>query len=298
MRQKDGFRGETSVVLPKMITDIMESDPYMRQLYITDIGFYPHAANHYRERLQPIVQHILIVCIDGKGWVKIDDTTYTVSANSCFVIPAGVSHSYGADSHTPWTIYWTHFNGSVADTIVDALKGKSRPLNPTASTPSAMGHAALFESIISLLTSDMSVDNMRYVSSIFHHYIGNLRYLSAGETNQRQSETERESETVDRLIRYIGDNIDRHLTLADLARFSGYSPSHLSAMFSARMGISPINYSNIVKVRHACHLLDTTPLRLNQICFRIGISDPYYFSRFFSKIMGISPRDYRRRPRP
>ena len=34
-------------------------------------------------------------------------------------------------------------------------------------------------------------------------------------------------------------------------------------------------------------------MKLNQICYKLGIDDPYYFSRLFTKIMGMSPRNYR-----
>ena len=29
------------------------------------------------------------------------------------------------------------------------------------------------------------------------------------------------------------------------------------------------------------------------ICYKVGIEDPLYFSRLFSKLMGMSPTDYR-----
>ena len=35
-------------------------------------------------------------------------------------------------------------------------------------------------------------------------------------------------------------------------------------------------------------------MSVNQICYKIGIEDCYYFSRLFTKIMGISPREYKK----
>ncbi|MDE7396588.1 MAG: AraC family transcriptional regulator [Muribaculum sp.] len=292
IKLKDGFKGEAAVVLPKMIADILESDSYTRHLYVTDMGFYPRAANHYRERLEPLGQNILIVCVDGKGWVKVGDRTFSVGTDQCFVVPAGEVHSYGADSDDPWTIYWIHFSGDMAGAIADALGGIVRSLPRREDSG-----RELFDCMLDLLSTGMSIENLRYAMALFHHYIGRLRYLVSG-NRSGCGDADGESDTIDRVISYIDTNVSRHLTLADLAAFSGYSASHLSALFTARTGLSPINYCNIAKVRHACHLLDTTSLRLNQICFRVGIDDPYYFSRFFTKMMGMSPRDYRRRPRP
>lgn len=48
------------------------------------------------------------------------------------------------------------------------------------------------------------------------------------------------------------------------------------------------------KVKMACELLQQTDMKVNQICHKIGIADSYYFSRLFSKTMGVSPRAYRK----
>ena len=60
-----------------------------------------------------------------------------------------------------------------------------------------------------------------------------------------------------------------------------------------KTGHSPLAYYNLLKIQEACNLLDNTPMKLNQICYKLGIDDPYYFSRLFTKIMGMSPRNYR-----
>ena len=50
-------------------------------------------------------------------------------------------------------------------------------------------------------------------------------------------------------------------------------------------------------MKRACDLLDNTQMRMNQICYKLGIDDPYYFSRMFSKVMGMSPKAYRTHPK-
>ena len=112
MKQKDGFSGERSIVLPRMIIDIEREDPLVSSLYVTDIGYYPHADGHFRERKEPIGQNVLIYCADGAGWYRVGKHEFTVAANQFFILPAGLPHSYGADAENPWTIYWVHFTGS------------------------------------------------------------------------------------------------------------------------------------------------------------------------------------------
>lgn len=46
MKLKDGFVGERTLVLPKIIIDQAVDDPLLAALYITDIGYYPRASHH------------------------------------------------------------------------------------------------------------------------------------------------------------------------------------------------------------------------------------------------------------
>ena len=63
IRQKDGFQGERQIVLPPVIVEMERKDPLVSSLYVTDIGYYPNATNHYRARKQPIDQYVLIYCV-------------------------------------------------------------------------------------------------------------------------------------------------------------------------------------------------------------------------------------------
>jgi len=102
---KNGFQGERSLVMPEMILDLADSDPVLRTLHITDIGYYPHATYHYRERTEPIDQCVLIYCVKGSGHYSIDGKQYKVKANQYFIIPANTSHAYASNNGDPWTIY-------------------------------------------------------------------------------------------------------------------------------------------------------------------------------------------------
>lgn len=101
IRLKDGFDGERALVLPQLITQFMEKDPLLAALHITDIGYYPKASHHFRERTTPINQFVFIYCIDGAGWYRVNGYTYEVHENQYFILPAGMPHAYGADEGNP-----------------------------------------------------------------------------------------------------------------------------------------------------------------------------------------------------
>lgn len=47
IKLKDGFDGERAIVLPQLIISMIEEDPLLAALHITDIGYYPKAEHHF-----------------------------------------------------------------------------------------------------------------------------------------------------------------------------------------------------------------------------------------------------------
>mgnify|MGYP000013614795 FL=1 len=88
-------------------------------------------------------------------------------------------------------------------------------------------------------------------------------------------------------------NLDKQLTLEDMAKSVNYSPTYLSTLFTQKSGMSPINYFNQLKIQKACQLLDFTDKKAKEIAFELAFNDPYYFSKVFTKYMHMSPKEYR-----
>lgn len=97
------------------------------------------------------------------------------------------------------------------------------------------------------------------------------------------------------VIHYMQENIGTQLSLSDFAKNFKYSNSHFSALFLKETGVSPINYYLHLKMQKACQYLELTNMKLFEIATKTGFNEPAYFSRIFTKIIGMSPSEYRRR---
>jgi AraC-like DNA-binding protein len=95
----------------------------------------------------------------------------------------------------------------------------------------------------------------------------------------------------------MNENIYNKLTLKDISSYFGCSESHLYRLFLKEINYSPMNYFLLLKITRACQLLEYTDMKINQISFKLGFEDPYYFSRMFSKVKGMSPKNYRDKER-
>lgn len=290
IKRKDGFNGEQALILPNSIVKDLEQDAFASMLHITDIGYYPKAWHHFRERKEPINQYVLIYCVEGAGWYRLGDREFKVSANQYFIIPAGSPHVYAASENDPWTIYWIHFKGNMAN---EYARYASSPIDiKTDPNARISDRALLFEEIFHTLEMGYSKENLLYACSIFYHFLGLLRYSQ--QYREVASDSLEKSDLITMSIHFMRENIEKKLSLKEIADYIGYSPSHFSVLFNQRTGFPPLTYFNQLKMQRACQLLDFTDMKINQICYKIGIEDCYYFSRLFHKIMGMSPLSYRK----
>lgn len=296
LKIKDGFRGEHSLVIPEMVRKMAEKDAVLSTLYITDIGFYPHATYHYRQRTTPIDQNVLIYCVKGSGKYQINGKQYEVKANQYFILPSMTPHAYASNNDDPWTIFWIHFSGSLASYYAE---GAQAPITISPNLNSRIADRnSIFEDIFMTLSDGYNIENLRYTSALLHFYLGSLRYLPIYRKCHRRKQSGNQTEEniiTNAALKYMEENIGKPITLQDLAKYTGYSVSHFSMVFSKNTGRSPLSYFNMLKIQKACELLETTDMKINQISCMVGINDSFYFSRLFAKIVGVSPRKYRER---
>ena len=106
-----------------------------------------------------------------------------------------------------------------------------------------------------------------------------------------------QSPTINLATHYMNEQMDKQLTLKNMADYCHLSTTHFLRLFTKEMGISPLKYFQQEKIHQAADYVKNTSLKINQIAARFGFDDPYYFSKVFHKIMGVSPSDYRKSPR-
>lgn len=289
IRKREGFAGQKAIVLPKKIIEVCSFTPPINFLYVTDIGFYPRAQYHYRERPSGISQNILIYCIEGKGWLETTEGKREVNANEYLLIPADMPHKYGADEQNPWTIYWAHFKGLNSQHFASLVTKQFKSLINY--TPLLETRLKIFDSIYKNLEAGYSVDNLLFTSISFQYFLLSLASAEKFATAHHGME----KDVVDVSIEYMQNHLDVPLTLETIASAVNLSVSHYSSIFRKKTGYSPVVYFNHLKIQHACQYLQFTALRINEISMKLGIDDPYYFSRLFTKVMGISPAEYRKK---
>jgi transcriptional regulator GlxA family with amidase domain len=99
---------------------------------------------------------------------------------------------------------------------------------------------------------------------------------------------------VRKVTAHIESNLDQPLRSCDLAALVRLSPAHFSRTFRVSFGCSPLDYVMRRRMEHAQGLMLSTDTPLAQIALDCGLCDQAHFSRSFRRVVGESPRVWRR----
>lgn len=98
--------------------------------------------------------------------------------------------------------------------------------------------------------------------------------------------------TIEQIKAYIQANLDKRLTLGNVAAVFGFSPNYLSQLFAKQGGCSFVEYITQEKIRAAKEMMQAGDVKIFEISEQLGFENAFYFSKVFKKQEGCSPREY------
>ena len=107
----------------------------------------------------------------------------------------------------------------------------------------------------------------------------------------------REEDPIVLAKRYVEDNLARSITLADVAESLYLSPTYFSRLFKQRTGHTFSAWLARRRIQRAQRYLDETTLSVADIATQVGYREANSFTRLFKQATGLSPTEYRKRPR-
>jgi AraC-like DNA-binding protein len=98
-----------------------------------------------------------------------------------------------------------------------------------------------------------------------------------------------------RVTEYVQQNLDKDLTLANLAAIVNMSPYHFARLFKCSTGEPPHRFVVRQRITHARACL-TAGLSIAQVAQMVGFRTPSHFTTAFRRVLGVTPGAYRAAP--
>lgn len=282
--------GRQHIEIPKTIIKTkVQNNPLLGQLFICSLGYYPNAKGHFTYRKNGFPENILFYCVDGNGWCKIGDKKVDIHPNEFFLLPQNVEHSYGSSVENPWSVYWMHIGGDALPYLnqLHVMQKHSKAFH----VKNDGDIVSVFTKIYKTLELGYSIDNLIFVNLTLHHFltlfIYNSKYYPVSVNDK--------PDLVDSAILYMQAHINDNISLDELCKHYNYSSSRFCSLFKQKTGYAPIDYFIQMKMQKASQQLDFSDRSIKDIALTMGFDDPYYFSKRFRKVIGLSPQKYRAR---
>lgn len=97
------------------------------------------------------------------------------------------------------------------------------------------------------------------------------------------------------IAKYIKTNYKENISVIEIGKHFGVSPTTLSKKFKKYFGVSIPKYLNHFRIELARALMDDDSKKMvKEISLEVGYNDQYYFSKTFKKIVGVWPTEYSR----
>ena len=254
-------------------------------------------ALHIPERL--ILDHELVLILKGRGRLQFGSEPVPFQAGSLLFIPPFAPHHFasepGETDHV--AIHFdlaAHFPPFAAD-LRRRPPYEVRPTHglalPSCSVVRAGEpvHRWLLEIVAHFARGHPSA-RLR-AEALLLNVLATLYDAPAAAPPQAINQASRQR--LERALGHLERHLAEHLVPADLARAAGLSPSHFTRLFRLWTGLPPGEYLLRRRVEQACKLLGDSTLSIKEVAARSGFDDPYYFSKVFRRIDGLTPTLFR-----
>ena len=138
-------------------------------------------------------------------------------------------------------------------------------------------------------------NNFLITKSFFATWDIVINYMSAEINFDNVERHDQSVDIIKKMMDYTRDNLDKDITLEDIARSGGVSKTNCNLLFKRFTNRSPIENLIHVRAERASELLVSTKLSMSEIAEKTGFSGASYMSEIFKRYYKVSPREYRKR---
>ena len=225
------------------------------------------------------IEHI----IQGKGYVQENDRICYPQAGDSHIFHPGSNQTFFTDPANPWVKLWVIFSGPCADSLFEIYK-----LNEQLHFPNLNLYEPL-KKIIDICNTEIPTDEKMSKCSVIIMEMVQQLYLYKERNNLEQKSLS----TAGKLKTIIDTMWKFDVSLDELAAQVYCSRNHAIRLFKSEFGISPYKYISNIRLKNSKRMLRSSNLPVGEIAKSMGFCDSRYFSNWFKKHTGISPKDYR-----
>lgn len=242
--------------------------------------------------------HQILLCQSGRTEVQLDDRTAALHGPGVVIVPPGVVHSFRFEEHTVGLV--TTFATGLARDVAGRSFDLRRFLDRASSSP--VTRANLIATDLAELCGMLLREFERSAGGresalrgLLGAWVANVYRVGQHSETGSLGSGAREEGVVARFREAIEGRFRQHAGISIYCQEVGVSESQLRRACLAVTGQPPVALIHLRMLVEAERQLRYTAMSVAQIAYYLGFEDPGYFTRFFSRRTGVSPKAFRGR---
>ncbi|HPO91138.1 MAG TPA: AraC family transcriptional regulator [Victivallales bacterium] len=211
---------------------------------------------------------------------------FTLTPSKLFLIPPNSNMRFLCKKS--FTVIWFHFN-ILTDGDVDIFSIFS--FLYVKDEPDKFYLKNKMLEIISLINRN-DISNFILSRSILLELIS---YFITDRENEKKNIKFNKFERLQKAMKYAEKHCTEKISIEKLARIAAYERTYFSKIFKEVFSYSPLEFILRCRINKARFLIETSELKISAIARETGFNDEFHFSKTFKKVIGQSPRNYRKK---
>lgn len=261
-----------------------------KPLIVTSCGYYRVDSGPVIKTNRPKGRrdYQLLYIAEGKAHFYFDGVERIVEKGEMVLFHPYDHQSYFYFPKDKCQSYWVHFTGSDVDKILEEYQFPAHE-NIIESGTSAE-YQWLFEQMIREMQlrrenyKELLTMLLRHVFLLVNRYLKESRKMGVSALNE-----------IECAIRYFNEHYTEELCMETYAQSLHLSPCWFTRRFKQITKVTPLQYVLSIRLANAKTLLESSDYNVTEVAYAVGFHNPLYFTRLFTKRVGVSPKEYKKR---
>ena len=260
-----------------------------KPLIVTSCGYYRVDSGPVIKTNRPRGRrdYQLLYILEGKAHFYFESGERIVNKGEMVLFRPYDHQSYFYFPQDKCQSFWVHFTGSDVEQIIDYYKlPKAENVFYSGSSPD---YQWLFEQMIRELQLCRANYKELLTMLLRHIFLLVNRFLKEGSKSGIDALND-----IERSIRYFNENYTKNINIEEYAKSLHISACWFNRRFKQVTKMTPLQYILSVRLANAKMLLETKDYNITETAYAVGFNNPLYFTRLFTKHIGMSPSEYKK----
>ncbi|WP_336781090.1 helix-turn-helix domain-containing protein [Paenibacillus illinoisensis] len=248
---------------------------------------------NFRVHGKTVSRPMLCLVLQGEGVLILNDQIHKACAHQLFVLEEGTTIEAASRSGITECILLS-MNTFQLKQVRGEWKMISDPCLPFqwSTGPMPVRHEQQMVSRMEQLYTAYQGVQQEHFINIHTQLHELLQYISE---NRLEANQEKVDPALERSIMYMHRFMGEGISMDQLAKIAGLTPSSYSRSFKKAKDMSPTDYLNGLRIEEAKQQLQQDRCSIKDVAESVGYGNEYYFNRKFKQAVGISPSIYMKR---